>query len=59
MIGTAQTNDHASTVFEDYCRQQFIDAFDLVRNERRENAQQTLISKTRGNAPLYGTDIRT
>jgi hypothetical protein len=44
--------DHASTVFEDFCRQQFVDAsrywegnleFDLVRNERRDNAQQTLI----------------
>ena len=45
-------HDHASTVFEDFCRQQFIDAsrywegnleFDLVRSERRDNAQQTLV----------------
>jgi hypothetical protein len=44
--------DHASTVFEDYCRDQFTDAsryweadleFDLVRNERRDDGQQTLI----------------
>ena len=45
-------HDHASTVFEDFCRQQFADAsrywegnleFDLVRSERRGDAQQTLI----------------
>jgi AAA+ ATPase superfamily predicted ATPase len=44
--------DHASTVFEDFCRQQFSDAarywegnleFDLVRSERRDGAEQTLI----------------
>lgn len=45
-------HDHASTVFEDFCRRQFTDAsrywegdleFDLVRSERRDDGQQTLI----------------
>jgi hypothetical protein len=44
--------DHASTVFEDFCRLQFTDAtrywegdleFDLVRSERRDDEQQTLV----------------
>ena len=45
-------HDHTSTVFEDFCRQQFSDAarywegdleFDLVRSERRDDAERTLI----------------
>jgi uncharacterized protein len=44
--------DHASTVFEDYCRWQYADAsryweadveFDLVRSERRDDGQHKLI----------------
>lgn len=44
--------DHASSVFEDFCRLQFTDAarywegdleFDLVRSERQDNEQQTLV----------------
>ncbi len=44
--------DHASTVFEDFCRGLFVDAsryweadleFDLVRSERRGDAAQTLV----------------
>jgi AAA+ ATPase superfamily predicted ATPase len=44
--------DHASTVFEDFCRDQFPDAarywegdleFDLVRSKRRDNEDPTLI----------------
>jgi uncharacterized protein len=44
--------DHASTVFEDFCRQQFSDAarywegnleFDLVRSERHDDAGQKLV----------------
>jgi AAA+ ATPase superfamily predicted ATPase len=44
--------DHAATVFEDFCRQQFIDArrywetnieFDLVRSERRDHQHPTLV----------------
>jgi uncharacterized protein len=44
--------DHAATVFEDFCRQQFIDAqrywegnleFDLVRSEQRDHGRHTLV----------------
>jgi hypothetical protein len=44
--------DHAATVFEDFCRQQFIDArryweanleFDLVRSEQRDHQHPTLV----------------
>lgn len=44
--------DHAATVFEDFCRQQFIDArryweanleFDLVRSEQRNHEHPTLV----------------
>jgi len=47
-----ECHDHASTVFEDYCRHQYSDAsrywegdleFDLVRSEQHESGKQTLI----------------